>query len=151
MRYLVLITMLALASCTDDIKSSEDIEHFYAPAAGTIVVADSMTVPDELNDFYFSVYITTTDLSEEGRYLLQASHGHNEAKSEIVYPKLTQPLKPAIRKDETSEFSYIIGFTYDDGTFNDYAKIFANRVPGVATRIELRYLKAYYIDTVSKK
>lgn len=143
--------MLALASCGNEKENGGDMEHFYAPAAGIIVAADSMKAEDELNEFYFSVYITTTDLSNEGRYLLQANLGYNEAKSEIVYPKLTQRLKPAIRKDPSNDFSYIVGFTYEDGTFNDYAKIYARRVPNVATQIELRYFKAYYIDTVSKK
>lgn len=153
MKYLPLIGLLTLAACSDEQQSPDGTKHFYAPAAGTVIAADSTRVAeDDLNESYFAVYVTASDKSAEGRYALRANFGFNEAESEIVYPKLTQGLTPAIRKDETQQYSYIIGFKYDnDSTFNDYLKVFATRAPGVGARIELRYVKAYFVDTTSKK
>lgn len=148
MKYLLLIVLLIIASCGNS-GTSEPIEHFYAPATGTIIAADSMRITeDSLNELYYTVRITAGDSSVAGRYKMYAAHGYNEAESELVYPKLTQCLKPAIRRDETMPYSYIIGFKYnDDDTFRDYARVSANRIPGLQTQIELRYLKAYYVDT----
>lgn len=154
MKYSILFIALILsAACNNTGSSSSEIEHFYAPATGTVVAADSMKIEeDNLNELYYTIRITAGDSSAEGRYKLYAAHGYNEAKSEIVYPKLTQGLKPAIRRDETIPYSYIIGFRYnDDTTFHDYARVSANRMPGVQTQIELRYIKAYYVETTSKK
>lgn len=153
MKYLPLIVILMLAACNGNQQSPDTINHFYAPATGTVIAADSTRVTeDDLNESYFAVYITANDSSVQGRYGLHANFGFNEAESEVVYPKLTQGLTPAIRKDETMPYSYIVGFRYDDDSaFNDYLKVFATRAPGVGPRIELRYLKAYFVDTTSKK
>jgi hypothetical protein len=154
MKYFIWLLVLTLSACgnTDNTADNDSVS-FYAPAPGTVIAADSMRIKeDNLNELYYSVSVTATGNSVEGAYMLRAAHGYNEAQSEIKFPKLTQSLTPAIRRDEQMPYSYIIGFKYDnDTTFNDYIRVFAKRMPGVATQIELRYLKSYYIDTVSKK
>ena len=144
-----LIPLLAVCGGND---STQDIVHFYAPAAGTVVAADSTPITeDNLNDLYYSVRLTATDSSQEGRYDLDAAYGFNEAHSIMTFPKLTKTIKPAIRPD-TTPYSYIIGFYYEgEQQFNDYARVSARKVDMLQSQIELRYLKAYNTDTLEKK
>lgn len=152
MKKLALILIPLLAACGSS-ESTEDIQHFYAPAAGTVVAADSTPITeDNLNDFYYSVRLTATDSSNQGRYGLDAAYGLNEAHSIMAFPKLTKTIRPAIRLDTSMPYSYIIGFYYDgEQQFNDYARVSARKVDMLQSQIELRYLKAYYTDTVDKK
>lgn len=145
-----LIPLLAACGGSD---SAQDIAHFYAPAAGTVVAADSIPITeDNLNDFYYSVRLTATDSSAQGRYDLDAAYGLNEAHSIMAFPKLTKTIRPAIRLDTSMPYSYIIGFYYEgEQQFNDYARVSARKVDMLQSQIELRYLKAYYTDTVDKK
>lgn len=152
MKKLAFILVPLLAACGGS-DSVQDIVHFYAPPAGTVVAADSIPVTeDNLNDFYYSVRLTATDSSTEGRYDLDAAYGLNEAHSVMAFPKLTKTIRPAIRLDTTMPYSYIIGFYYEgEQQFNDYARVSARKVDMLQSQIELRYLKAYYTDTVDKK
>ncbi|MBW7912979.1 MAG: hypothetical protein H3C54_04595 [Taibaiella sp.] len=151
MKKLAFILIPLLAACGSS-ESAEDMKHFYAPAAGTVVAADSIPITeDNLNDFYYSVRLTATDSSSEGRYDLDAAYGLNEAHSIMAFPKLTKTIRPAIRPDSLP-YSYIIGFYYEgEQQFNDYARVSARKVDAQQSQIELRYLKAYYTDTVEKK
>ncbi len=145
-----LIPLLAACGGSD---STQDIVHFYAPAAGTVVAADSTPITeDNLNDLYYSVRLTATDSSNQGRYDMDAAYGFNEAHSVMVFPKLTKTIHPAIRLDKTMPYSYIIGFYYEgEQQFNDYARVSARKVDALQSQVELRYLKAYYTDTAEKK
>ena len=68
------------------------------------------------------------------------------------FPRLTKTIRPAIRLDTTMPYSYIIGFYYEgEQQFNDYARVSARKVNALQSQIELRYLKAYYTDTVEKE
>ncbi|HEY9178277.1 MAG TPA: hypothetical protein VIN07_11320 [Flavipsychrobacter sp.] len=151
MKKLLYLALLLLAACGNE--DTQDIEHFYAPATGTVVAADSIPIAeDNLNDLYYSVRLTATDSSNHGEYKMDAVYGFNEAQSTIVFPKLTKTIRPAIRLDNSIPYSYIIGFYYEgEQQFNDYARVSARRVDGLQSQIELRYLKAYYTDTVDKK
>lgn len=151
MKKILYLLLPLLAACGNN--ETQDIEHFYAPAAGTVVAADSIAIAeDNLNDFYYSVRLTATDSSNQGRYDLDAAYGLNEAHSIMTFPKLTKPLRPAIRLDSTMPYSYIIGFYYEgEQQFNDYARVSARKLDALQSQIELRYLKAYYTDTVKKK
>lgn len=154
MRYITLFALIVCSACGGGSNSpfGEDITHFYAPAAGTVVAADSVKIKDDLNSLYYSVRLTAGDSSSEGRYNLRAAFGYNEAKSEVVYPRLLKGITPAIRKEEGQPYSFIIGFRYTgDTAFNDYLRVYATHIPGFGAQIELRYIKAYYIDTTAKK
>lgn len=152
MKKLAFILIPLLAACGGS-DSGQDIAHFYAPVAGTVVAADSTPIEeDELNDLYYTVRLTATDSSREGHYDMDAVYGYNEAHSVIVFPKLTKTIRPAVRKDTTMPYSYVIGFYYDgEQQFNDYARVSARKVGSLQSQVELRYLKAYYTDTVEKK
>lgn len=151
MKKLAFVLIPLLVACGSN-TSTEDITHFYAPAAGTVVAADSTPITeDNLNDFYYSVRLTATDSSDQGQYELDAAYGLNEAHSVVVYPRLTKTIRPAIRPDSLP-YSYIIGFYYEgEQQFNDYARVSARKVDMLQSQIDLRYLKAYYTDTVEKK
>lgn len=151
MKKLAFILIPLLAACGGS-NSGQDIVHFYAPAAGTVVAADSTPIKeDELNDLYYSIRLTATDSSREGHYDMDAVYGYNEAHSVIVFPKLTKTIRPAIRLDTTLPYSYIIGFYYEgERQFNDYARVSARKVGSLQSQVELRYLKAYYVDSASK-
>ena len=151
MKRFSLFLLIALSSCAGN-SQDELIEHFYAPAANTIIAADSIKVEDDpLNELFFAVRLTSTDSSSAGSYLLEAHYGFNEAKTEIRFPKLQQTIHPAIEQDPTMPYSYLVGFRYqDDSVFHEYARLNAVRMPGVITQMEFRYIKAYIVDTVKK-
>jgi len=155
MKYsLLFIPLILLAACGSNTTPTEkaEIDHFYAPVAGTVVAADSTPIEDDaLNDFYYSVRITATDSSSEGRYALDAAYGPNDAHTVLVYPKLDRQIKPAIRPDD-SPFSYIVGFYFEGSdTFKDYARVSAQKTGTESLlQIEVRYLKAYFMDSTKK-
>lgn len=145
----IVISFLLLAACTGNPASKPaDIQHFYAPQAGTLIAADSIRTDDRLNETWFAVRIYATDESHIGKYLLRANYGANQAQSEVVYPPLTETLSPVIRKDGSGPYSFIVGFRFKDkDLFNDYLRVQANRIAGIQTRIQVQYIKAYYVDT----
>lgn len=110
------------------------------PAAGTIIAADSMEIPDPLNRQYFAVSIVATEYSFRGTYAINAHYGPNDAASEITLPRSTQKLTPALRAGD-EPFSYIVGFKIDeDDTFYDYFLVKAQK-----GQMEMKYLKAYQL------
>lgn len=151
MKRFCLFLLIAFGSCGVN-SPDEPIAHFYAPAANTIVAADSMKVEDDpLNELYFAIRLKATDSSSAGSYLMEAHYGFNEAKTEIRFPKLQQTIYPAIEVDAGMPYSYLVGFRYkDDSVFHDYARLNAVRMPGVVTQMEFRYVKAYIVDSVKK-
>jgi hypothetical protein len=151
MKYSILITALAfLTACGH--SADKNIHHFYTPAPGTVIAADSMPIEEDgLNDFYYSVKITATDSSSKGRYTLDADYGPNEAHTEVVYPELDREIKPAIKPD-TQAYSYIIGFYFSGSdSFKDYARVSARRMSPMNSQIEIKYLKAYFMEPFIKK
>ncbi|MCB9045381.1 MAG: hypothetical protein H6550_04490 [Chitinophagales bacterium] len=154
MKYSLLFTsLILLAACggrtpTDNTTTN----HFYAPIAGTIVAADSTPIEEDgLNDFYYSVIISSTDSSNEGYYALDAAYGPNEAHTLLAYPKLDREITPAIKLDDIP-YSYIAGFYFaGSDTFKDYARVSAKRVGPMNTQIEVRYIKTYFMDSTIKK
>lgn len=141
-----------LISCNENGNGvGHDYHPFYAPPAGTIIAADSIPIDeDELNDFYFAVKILSAEMSEEGKYNLQAHFGHNDATTQLVYPLLEKPLKPALKRDDKIKYSYLIGFIYEgDSVFHEYAKIYTENAT-LNPQLEFRYLRAYYVDSVTK-
>lgn len=148
----LLIALILFTACgNEQQKSTTSFDHFYAPAAGTVVAADSTPIKeDELNDFYFSVRITTIDSSTEGAYILDAAYGVNEAQTRVIYPKLDRQIHPAIRLD-TIPYSYVVGFHYNGSdTFKDYARVSAKQIGSISRQIEIKYLKAYFMDSTKK-
>jgi hypothetical protein len=150
---LILILLLSFTACSDNkVEHTADLEPFYAPAAGTIIAADSLPIVGDLNNFYYSAKITSTQFSNAGKYILDVAYGANTAQSEIVYPELDRQIIPALRPDKTKDYAYIVGFYYEgDSSFNEYALVTASNSSAITKQIELHYLKAYYIDSVAKK
>lgn len=136
------------AACTEE--QGTGIEYFYAPPAGTVVAADSTRIAeDELNELYYSVRLTANDSSQLGYYDMDAVYGYNEAHSVIVFPKLDKTIHPAIRPDSLP-YSFIIGFYYEgEKKFNDYARVSAQKKGALQSQIELRYVKAYFMDSTA--
>lgn len=150
MRKILSLALLVVAGCSNN--DQKEIQHFYAPEPGTIIISDSMPITeDELNELYYTIKITATDSSQYGHYLLDVAYGYDEAQSTLIYPRLTKGLKPAVRRD-TLPYSYIIGFKYDgEEDFKDYARVAATQKDVLNRQIELRYIKGYYVDSTEKK
>lgn len=149
---LIVLTLL-IAACSQPAEETASITHFYAPEAGTIVAADSFRIAeDSLNNFYYAVTITSTDSSNKGYYLLDAHWGVNEAQSDFIYPTLQEEIIPAIERDRSQPYTYILGFKYrNNDTFHDYAALTATKVSPLKSQIELKYIKSYFIDSVEAK
>lgn len=157
-KFFLSLPLLLLIACSNSDTSADSSQkktsvHFYAPAAGTIVAADSIPVTeDELNDFYYSIYITATSHSKEGKYMLDVSFGQYKARDELVYPELTREIVPAVRIDNSMPYSYIIGFYFKgEQKFNDYARVSAAPSGPTTRQIEMKYIKSYYVDSVKTK
>lgn len=107
---------------------------------------------DVLNDMYYSIRITANDSSNEGYYDLEAAYGYNEVASKLRYPKLDKLITPAIRREDSIPYSYIVGFYLaDQPEFKDYARVSARIIAPGKRQIELRYLKAYFMDSTGTK
>jgi hypothetical protein len=142
---LIALVLFGCGTPTTDEKKSW--EGWTPPAAGTIVVTDSMKVSaDSLNDFQFSVLLTVSENNAQAdrngfRYDVQARYGHGEARGEVVMPRGGNNLQPLLRRDTGS--TYIIGFipgaAYGgDTSFHPYYL-----VKGSRQGIEVKALKSY--------
>ncbi len=147
------ILLTLLAACNNTAEHAQEITHFYAPEPGTVVASDSFKIQeDDLNNFYYVAKIISTDSSDKGYYFLDANWGLYDAKTELVYPALQEEIIPAIERDRTEPYVYILGFKYrHNDTFHDYAKLTATRSSPLKSQLELKYLKSYYIDSVETK
>lgn len=145
---------VVMGSCHEQPRTGGNAEkaagHAYTPpSAGTIVAADSMPfTKDPLNHYYFSVKLRVS--GENGRpdnyamvYDVLAGYGPAQAQSTIAMPRGGRDLQPLLRKDDSSEYSYIIGFIPSrehggDSTFKPYYRVSAQR-----GEISIKALKSY--------
>ena len=146
MKYLLPLLLLFLScSSNENTKNTsstleESATGVGGPSAGTVVAADSIKIPDPLNELYFGVSIVATEYSFRGTYAIKAHYGANDAASEITFPHSTEKLTPALRAGD-EPFSYIVGFKIVDGdTFYDYFLVKAQK-----EQMEMKYLKAYQL------
>lgn len=113
-------------------------KNYTAPPAGATIAADSMKLPDELNEQYFAVQIKSTEYSSNGAYKVLAHYGFNAAEGSFTFPKGGRDIMPVLQKSE-KPFTYVIGFYWgDDPTFNGYYEVSAQR-----GQIKMKYIKAY--------
>ncbi|PZF73824.1 hypothetical protein [Taibaiella soli] len=133
---------LLLASCQSNSSKQSTDATYTVPAAGTVVVADSMPVTDGLNQFNFSVkVITNANSAGYGEYEVKASVGANEASGQFQMPKGGKNLKPILRKDEDAK-SYTIGFHHgNDTAFYEYYQVGYS-----PSGISMQYLKGYSFE-----
>lgn len=132
---------LLLISCSEP-ETKQPVQEVsptaHVPAANTVVASDSMRLPDELNEMYYSVEVVATHQSANGVYEVLVSYGHNDASTQITMPEAETPVIPAVRRGAGPN-EYIIGFRHgSDTTFNDYFLVRAGK-----GRTEMKYLKAY--------
>lgn len=134
--------VLLLASCQSGSSQQTTASTYTVPAAGTIVVADSMPVSNDLNHFNFSVkVVTNANSAGYGEYDVKAAFGPNEADGQFQMPKGGKDLKPIIRKDKEG-MSYTIGFHHgNDTAFYDYYQVSYSR-----NGISMQYLKGYSFE-----
>jgi len=134
---------MLLASCQSPGSPPKTAEPTYTiPPAGTVVLADSMPVRNDLNQFKFSVkVITNANSAGYGEYDVQAVIGPNQADGQFQMPKGGKNLKPMIRKD-LEGMSYTIGFHHgSDTAFYDYYQVSYSR-----NGISMQYLKGYSFE-----
>lgn len=107
---------------------------------GSVLLADSIRIPDPLNELYYSVKLVANEHTHQGTYDVKVLYGHNNAETQITFPRGgTKKIVPRMQKG-SEPFSFIIGFNYgeDDPTFYEYYL-----VKGAFGKIEMKYLKAY--------
>jgi len=109
-----------------------------APVANTVVASDSMRIPDNLNELYFSIEVIAGPQSNKGVYEVLVNYGHNDASGQVIMPEAETLIIPEVKRD-TQRFAYIIGFHYgSDTSFKDYFLVKADK-----GQTEMKYLKAY--------
>ena len=139
----ILTIALFLFSCKNEAsqKTTEETPASYAPPPpGTILLADSIRIPDNLNERYFIVKLIANEYTGKGTYDVRIFYGHNDASTQITFPHGgTEPILPKMKKGN-EPLSYIIGFYYgeEDTTFYEYYE-----VKGAEGKIETNYLSAY--------
>jgi hypothetical protein len=139
MRYtIILLAGLLFAACNADKKEKD----YSKLPAGTLIAADSMSIAeDSLNQSQFSVKVTTTAKTAEGKYGVQANWGYNPAETQFTLPKGGETFIPVLRKGQ-QPYTYIIGFNIpDDTTFYDYFQVQGNQ-----GGIRMQYIKTYSFE-----
>jgi hypothetical protein len=99
-------------------------------------------VPDELNDFEFSVRMYETPL--RFRYLAKVRYKMIDAIDSVDIPNLGFQPQVEVRKRE-NDLSCMIGFLDKDGTFKDLKK-----VEVVDNQLKIRQVKRYGVGVVKK-
>ncbi len=149
MRYFLLILfVLFISSCRNAAerkgaggKEYAD-EKYIAPAPGTVIAADSVIIPDPLNELYFSVKIITNEYSGKGTYDIVVLHGYRDAVTQITFPKTDRYLQPVLKR--VNEDEYVVGFHLENDTsFYDYYSVLYNTG---SRDLEMKYLKAYSFE-----
>lgn len=149
--------LLMLYSCHEhpqmnDSASVKAGTSYTPPPAGSIVAADSMPFSeDPLNHYYFSVKLRVSEDNKRADsygmvYDVLAGYGPAHAQSAITMPHGGRDLQPLLRRDDSSEYGYIIGFIADkshggDGTFKPYYRVAAQR-----GEISIKPLKGYAFE-----
>ena len=142
---IILTLPLLITSCNNSTKNngSETSERKEYNGVqfpeGSVVAADSMRVPDPLNELYFSVKLLSNEHSQNGTYDIVAAYGYNDAATQITFPSgSSNPLRPSIRRGSDA-LSFIIGF-YETGdtTFHDYFL-----VQSAKGRTTMKYIRSY--------
>jgi hypothetical protein len=141
----LLLPLFLTLSCNNDTRNRNAAtsgKNEYGagyPAPGTVVVADSMVIPDPLNELYFSVRVVANEQSQNGIYDVEVRYGYNDAATQISLPRgADKPLRPALKRSE-QPFTYIIGFYHgDDPTFYDYFRVSAGK-----GQTQMKYIKTY--------
>lgn len=140
MRKLILLgfTSILLWSCNQNPLAENKTTEYTAPAAGTVIDADSMDVSDALNKLQFKVVVKSTGRSNKGTYDVFAQYGYDTVATQFTMPKGGEHFKPLLKKDKANT-SFTIGFNQgDDTTFYEYYLI-----NGDKGQMEMKYLKAY--------
>ncbi|HTN45238.1 MAG TPA: hypothetical protein VL098_02755 [Flavipsychrobacter sp.] len=122
---------------TPEVEVEEEVKPLVP---GTVLLADSMRVPDALNERYFSVKLVANEYTRQGTYDVQIRYGENDAVTQITFPRGgTEKIIPVLKKGK-EPYSYIIGFRYGnkDPLFYEYYWVQATK-----DKIETKYVKAY--------
>jgi|GEM_PF-1807623 len=141
----VLILPLLITSCNNNTKNNGDRTsdrneyngvHF---PPGSVVAADSVRIPDPLNELFFTVKLLSNEHSQNGTYDVIAAYGHNDAETQITFPPgSSNPIKPAIKKGDDAT-SFVIGF-YETGdtTFHEYFLVQSTK-----GHTSMKYIRSY--------
>jgi len=114
-----------------------------AVAADTVLFGDSILV-DQLNHFYFSVYVIANGNSDMGEYKIRGMWGINKGETLLKMPEGLEHAQPVLRRisDDKSQpklHQFMLGFkTKDDTSFHEYYLI-----TGDHGEIKMKYVKAY--------
>ena len=142
----ILITALVGATVAVGCKSNSS-DNYVQPKPGVVVDSMAMPVEGDINHAVFSVAIVVdSDQMRAGLYDVRAAFGESVAEGKFSMPKGGEKNKPIVRKAK-EPFRYVVGFKVpDDTTFYEYFEVQAQRSPGVATIIGMKYLKSYSFE-----
>lgn len=144
--FLLLFTWYSCASDTTSVqepKQATSIKRasWQPPASGTVVAQYQKRITeDHLNEKYFRVTVTTTELSSEGEYNLKLESGFNINETKVELPKWTDGIivKPVL-KEGPEKYHCLLGFDIGDGQFHEMYEIKDND-----GNIKLKQIKGYY-------
>jgi hypothetical protein len=141
----VLSAFILMSACNGSAPKQTDdtteVENAPIPAAGTVVAADAMTIPDGLNDLKFSVAVAANGFTSRGTYTIRVSYGDREDSTMFTLPKGGARLPVFLKKGD--EYSYIIGFTYEGQPYDYYEVSF---LPGHPPSTSVRNIKAWSLQ-----
>lgn len=147
---LILLTSLLFFACKNNTQEQSSLNTKKALKKGSVVIAadtvlsgDSILV-EQLNHFYFSVYVIANGNSDMGEYKIRGVWGNNKGETQLKMPEGLEYVKPILKKlpDDKSKpqlHQFMLGFkTKDDTSFHEYYLI-----SGDHGDIKMKYVKAY--------
>lgn len=141
-----ILISLFITACNDSKpaqteETTEAPKKFIPPVPGTLIAKASMPIHDGLNDFDFKVRIEANEHTSKGTYTIFVSYGPNENSSMFTLPRGGEDLPVSIKQG--TEYTYIIGFTYQ-GKFYDYYEV--SFQPGHPPSTSVKNIKAWVLQ-----
>jgi hypothetical protein len=123
---------------TESAQALSTISDLRDSVATKPVASYRKKTPNDLNDWYFSVDLFETKKRFE--YTVKMRYEEATGVDTISFPNLGEEPKPVLQQGQ-SEFSCVIGFLDQEGTFREYKEVsFAN------DRLKITTLKYYSVS-----
>jgi hypothetical protein len=138
-RLLIFLILPFIFSCNDNNDKSVGNNKIREFKVNEIIAADSVRIPDPLNQSYFSVTVAGTVDSYKGVFDVIVRYGKNDAKGAFTMPQgANEQLIPHLEYSKEHN-NYIIGFRYGDK--NEFYPYFL--VTATSGMIEMKYVNSY--------
>lgn len=127
--FVLILWFLGSCSSTNNpqnkLSVDASLKTWQPPAPGIdIAQIEERITEDKLNKKYFKVFLTATDSSNRGFYLLTLTYAFSKNQTVIAFPKWSNGAypKPVLKKGNAS-YQALLGFDSGDGSFHPYYDI----------------------------